>query len=476
MKKTLIILCFAALLSSCGDKPATQVQWVSTAEQAAWAENNDLTAVKADDSATVTVDIGNTAQAMDGFGSCFNELGWTSLSQLSEADREAVMSELFEPGKGAGFTYCRMPVAANDFAVDWYSFNETDGDFGMTNFSIENDLKTLVPFIKAAQKYNPDVKVWASPWSPPMWMKYNKHYALNWPWFDEKEYPQYSNGMTKDKLGMEGTDMFIQDPKYLEAYALYFSKFIDAYRQQGINIWAVAPQNEFNSCQAFPSCTWTARGLANFIGKYLGPAMKARDVEVIFGTMERKNYLLVDTTMQDPEARKYVAAVAFQWAGKDAIADVRKHYPDMKLIQSESECGDGKNEWSYALYTWDMMKHYIDNGASAYEYWNTSLLADGMSRWGWRQNSLVVVDGQTKTYKYTHEYQLMKHFSRFVRPGAKKVATQGYDDMLAFVNPDGKVAIIVVNKDTTPRALSIKVGEKMFKPTLAPGTINSFVL
>ena len=477
MKKTLLLLGAAALMAGCAEK-ATQVQWTSTSEQTPWTENSELTAAKsAEATADIVIDVNKTAQTIDGFGTCFNELGWTSLSMLSEADRNGILSEMFEPGTGAGFTYCRMPVGANDFAVDWYSYNEHDGDFKMEKFSIDNDMKTLVPFIKAALKYNPDIKVWASPWSPPTWMKYNKHYALNWPWFDEKEYPQYSNHMTKDKLGVEGTDMFIQKPEYLEAYALYFSKFIDAYKAQGINIFAVAPQNEFNSCQAFPSCTWTARGLANFIGKYLGPAMAEKGVETFFGTMERPNWLLVDTVLQDPDCKKYVKAVTFQWAGKESIADVHKAYPDMKLIQSESECGDGKNEWSYAMYTWDQMQHYLNNGASAYEYWNTSLKEDGMSRWGWRQNSLVIVNEDTKTFSYTHEYQLMKHLSRYVRPGAKKLVVDGPGhDLLAFVNTDGKVAIIAVNKKIAAKIFSIKVGEKIFTATLPAGTINTFVL
>ncbi|WP_372776451.1 hypothetical protein [Mangrovibacterium sp.] len=100
--------------------------------------------------------------------------------------------------------------------------------------------------------------------------------------------PKYQNDLPLDREGKEGTDMFIQEDRYLQAYATYFSKFIDAYRIEGIDIFGVMPQNEFNSAQVFPSCCWTAAGLANFIGKYLGPAMQEQGVEVIFGTMERR--------------------------------------------------------------------------------------------------------------------------------------------------------------------------------------------
>ena len=472
MRNYFFILTSVVLLVSCAEKSAP-VTWTSTSEKMSWTEIDTLFLTNASTVPDVIIDTTQTAQSIQGFGTCFNELGWTSLSQLSESNRDSVLRELFELGKGAGFTYCRMPVGANDFSVDWYSYNETEGDFSMEKFTIDNDRKTLIPFIQAALKYNPDIRIWASPWSPPSWMKYNKYYALNWSWTDD---PRYANEMTKERLGMEGTDMFIQKPEYMKAYALYFSKFIEAYAQQGIHIFGVAPQNEFNSCQPFPSCTWTARGLREFIGKYLGPAMAEKDVEIIFGTVERANCGLVDTILQDSDCMKYVKSVAFQWAGKGAIPEIHERYPDMTLIQSESECGDGRNNWSFCMYTWDMMKHYLLNGASVYEYWNTSLPEDGMSRWGWRQNSLVVVNEQDKSWYFTHEYYLMKHFSRFVRPGAVRVKTSGYDDLLAFLNTDNRLVVIAVNKEDTPKTLTIKIGDKVLVPTLAAGTINSFVL
>ena len=152
------------------------------------------------------------------------------------------------------------------------------------------------------------------------------------------------NGLPEDKEGKEGTDMFIQEDAYLKAYALYFSKFIDADRQEGIDIFAVMPQNEFNSAQIFPSCCWTAKGLANFVGKYLGPAMAEKNVEVMFGTMERANRALVDTILQDKDCARFVKGVGFQWAGKDALPKVQAKYPDIKLYQTEQECGNGKND------------------------------------------------------------------------------------------------------------------------------------
>ena len=127
----------------------------------------------------------------------------------------------------------------------------------------------------------------------------------------------------------------------------------------------------------------------------------------MFGTMERPNAALVDTLLNDPESSKYIRGVGFQWAGKGAIASIHQRYPALKLYQTEQECGDGKNTWDAALYAWQLMQHYLNNGTSAYLYWNISLEDGGISRWGWAQNSLVVVDADRKSYRYTPEYYIM---------------------------------------------------------------------
>ena len=180
-------------------------------------------------------------------------------------------------------------------------------------------------------------------------MKWNKHYACPIP--DEGTEKKFQNGLDPKMQGKEGTNMFIQKDEYFKAYSLYFSDFIKAYKQQGINISTIMPQNEFNSCQNFPSCTWTASGLATFIGKYLGPEMEKQKVEIMFGTFERPSVALADTVLKDAYAGKYINGVGFQWGGKNAIAAIHKRYPELKLYQTEQECGDGKNDWKYCRYT-----------------------------------------------------------------------------------------------------------------------------
>ncbi|MCW3089846.1 MAG: beta-glycosidase [Ferruginibacter sp.] len=462
----------------------TNIQWVATSPTEQWKIQNIFTTAKVSGLPVVEIEVNKLQQRIEGFGTCFNELGWTSLNLLSARDRESILRELFSPGVGANFTICRMPVGANDFSRNWYSYNETEGDFEMKNFSIANDLETLVPFIKNALKYNSSLRIWASPWSPPSWMKYNHHYAarsaLGNSNFQSEEWGMdmrgISNGLTPDKEGKEGTDMFIQKEKYYRAYALYFSKFIEAYRKQKVNIEMVMPQNEFNSAQVFPSCTWTAAGLAKFIS-YLGPQVQQLGVKVFFGTMERENAKLLDTILTDQESSKYVKGAGFQWAGKGAIAVIHKKYPELTLYQTEQECGNSKNDWKYCVYTWGLMKHYLTNGANVYTYWNTSLKQGGISTWGWKQNSLVSVDTISKTYKYNYEYYLMKHLSHFVKPGAQRVATSGtFNNVLAFINPDKSVVVVVQNESDTDKKLQIKLGKQTLSPLLKANSFNTFLI
>ena len=451
------------------------IEWVSTTENAQWVKHQNTITQESANKSDVELLVNQGQQTIEGFGACFNELGWTSLRALPENDRNSIIREIFAPNYGANFNVCRMPVGANDFSRDWYSYDETEGDFDMKNFSIANDIQTLVPFIKEALQMNPKLKIWASPWSPPTWMKWNKHYACRIPGINLAK--QFQNNLPTDMQGKEGTNMFIQEDKYFKSYALYFSKFIQEYHKLGINISTVMPQNEFNSCQIFPSCTWTAAGLSNFIGNYLGPVMKKQNIEIMFGTMERPNRALVDSILNDTKAGKFIKGVGFQWAGKDAIPGINKSYPNLKLYQTEQECGDGKNDWSHCCHAWDLMKHYFNNGASAYMYWNISLENGGFSRWGWQQNSLITVDTASKAYHYNYEFYLMKHLSHYVKPGAKLIETTGtFSNLLAFVNPDSSIVIVTQNDAKEPRKLTFKFGERSFSGSLEPMSFNTLLI
>lgn len=446
-----------------------RISMVTTTEASAWQKGKVLKPTFQWEMLNLNLDSSKTlGRPMEGFGGCFNELGWTSLSALHEDDRAKVMRELFHPTEGARFSYCRMPIGANDYATEAYSYDESDSDFALKHFSIEHDRTTLIPFIQAAMREQPKLKLWASPWTPPSWMKRNHFYAEAKAFGGMKE-----NGIRPDQLGHEGEDMFIQKPEYFKAYAEYFGKFTDAYRAEGIRIGMVMPQNEFNSAQNFPSCTWTPQGLARFIVE-LGPQMQKRDVDIFFGTLERGDPKLFEAVMAEANAGRHIKGVGVQWAGKNAVAAIHNTYPQLAIFQSEQECGDGKNSWSYTGYCWELMKNYFRNGATGYMYWNISTADGGLSTWGWPQNSLVSVNIAEKTFRYNHDYYLLKHLTHFVEVGARAVKTAGTcDDVLAFANPDGALVVLLRNEVASSRLVQVQTRSQVFAVELSPDSIST---
>ena len=457
------------------NRAASNIEWIVTTQTAPWRSYSGPTAQPNAQLPDVIVQTERPKQTIEGFGACFNELGWVALAALAPEQRANILRELFAVGVGANFTLCRMPIGANDFSRNWYSYDEVPGDFDLQHFSIANDLDTLVPFIKSALAQQPNLKLWASPWSPPTWMKTNNHYAAAIPlaWQHGA-----SNGLLPEQAGSEGSDLFIQDDRYFQAYAAYFGRFIDEYRKLGISIGMVMPQNEFNSPQVFPSCTWTPEGFARFIS-HLGPEMAQRGVDIFIGTLERPNEQLVEASLDDAAIRRFIKGVGIQWAGKGAIAAIHRRYPQLTLYQTEQECGDGRNDWRYCRYAWSLMKRFFQNGANAYLYWNIAVQTGGISRWGWAQNALVTVDTTAKTFAYNHEYYLLKHVSYFVKPGAQVLETAswtGYENQLAFANPDGSIVIVIQNDLGEKMPVRLMIGEQVFTPTLPADSFSTFVV
>ena len=417
------------------------MKWICTTEMQPWAERTAYVQ-NADNQLTLEEAEGHP---LLGFGGCFNELGMRALLDLKEEERGRVLDLLFDDGHCA-FNFCRLSVGANDFAESWYSYNETDGDYEMQNFSIERDERLIIPFVREAQKRRNDLRLFASPWSPPIWMKFPK--AHNY-----------------------GT--LVQTPENLKAYALYFKKYLLAYKDKGIPIQQLHVQNEPMSSQKFPSCVWTGEEFVRFISEYLIDAVDGL-ADIWIGTINgpetdqralRTRYSqYVGRVMQDARCRQYVKGASYQWAGKFAMQQTHDDYPELRLIQSESECGDGENTWQFALYTFEMMRHYFRNGASAYVYWNMALKEGGESTWGWHQNSLVVVkDGRAQV---TPEFYLMQHFSHFVRRGARVLRTSGpwSSNTVAFENPDGTKVAVLMNPYETEKTVSVEEKNLLLPP------------
>lgn len=400
-------------------------------------------------------------QVWKGFGGCFNELGWKALSYLTQEKREEILKDLFEKDYEFQFNYCRLPIGANDYSESWYSLNECENDFEMKNFSIERDKKYLIPYINSAKKYNENIYLFASPWSPPSWMKFPKAHNF-------------------------GTIVF--EKKYLDAYALYFSKFVEEYKKENININMVYVQNEPLVDQKFPSCIWKGEEMVDFIRDYMGPTFESRrtKADIGFGTLNgppgANRYWqpayneYCGKLFRDKEALKYVKAIGYQWDGKEVIQRTHQANPEITLVQTENECGDGNNTWEYAHYIFDLLYHYLSNNISAYTYWNMVLEPTGLSTWGWHQNSLITVSSDGKIIK-NPEYYVLKHFSKYIRPGYQRVKLSGIwsDNAIAFEG-DNKLIIIVQNPFDNEEAINLKLKAKEYSFKLKNKSFNTIIL
>jgi len=452
-----------------GTVEAQKVEWYATTQASPWAKQKvrpERNATAAD----IVLDPARRLQVITGIGGCFNEMGWDALNALPPTERETVLQAIF--GKdGACFEYCRLPLGANDFAMSFYSSADVAGDFYLVNFNIDRDRYILIPYIKAARRINPNLRIWASPWCPPAWMKTNNHYASAVRPAGERDV----NGLSPTEAIAEHSTGFRMEEGYMKTYANYFARFVKAYEAEGLPLECIHVQNEPCSNQVFPSCKWRTEDLTFFLGHYLGPTFEREGIQtdIYFGTINTADPEYVRVALRDGQASKYIKGVGFQWDGKKAIPVIHNEYPELKLMQTETECGDGANSWGYAEYTWNLMKHYFSNGINSYHYWNMILPSPGISPWGWNQNSMVSIDKKNHTVKYNPEFYLMKHLGHFVQTGAYRLETPEDRDMLAFVNLDGSVTMIVANVTDADETVSVRVGGEKVTLALAPHSFHT---
>lgn len=430
---------------------------IATSETNPWVTVPAPEPFSGDDDADLEV-TGESTVRWRGFGACFTELGWRALSHLSETERSCWLDRLFLPGGGLGLEFCRLPIGANDYADDWYSLNETPGDYAMECFTIERDRRAIIPYVREALRRNPTITFFASPWSPPTWMK---------------SPPVHNFGR------------LIKDARVLSAYARYFASYVRAYAAEGIRISQVHVQNEPCSTQKFPSCVMTGADLRDFIAGHLGPVFEQAcpETEVWLGTIngpetdaERKYWTGFNdyafTVMEDPEARRYVRGISYQWAGKSVVWRTKLAYPDLPLIQSENECGDGRNSWEEAWYVADLFHHYIAQGAEAYVYWNPVLEPGGESSWGWRQDSLLTVAPGTGAVTVNPQFHILRHYAEFIRRGDRRLICRRpwAANAVAFEGAHG-ITIVVRNPLGSPRNLIVDWEGRRFRMELPTNSL-----
>ncbi len=433
------------------------------------------------------------------WGTTFNELDFDALKMISEEDRKEILDKAFNPDGDLKFTRGRLSMNANDYSRAWYSCSEVEGDFNLKHFNIEHDKKNIMVYMKWALERNPAMKFWVSPWSPPAWMKINKDYPVLSSRFNkqpkEKDkllYSGESDAVDPNEMWLQGQrglpfprrlatrDYFIQEPRYLKAYAKMFSRFIDLYKAEGITIDRVMYQNEAYSYTPYPGCPWTAEGTIRFNRDYLAPELKKSHPEVKLGigtfNTNRKSYIqqILTAKGMDP----IYDLIGFQWEGLDTAPDICKTVKK-PFICSESECGNGQMDWKQGAHTFWLIEKNLRYGAVEWYNWNYILVDNGISPWGWCQNALIQVDSKTKQIRYTPEYYAVKHYAHFIQPGAYQIGAFEWNkerEGVTYRNPDGSVVIVIGNWSGAHSEVSVKVGRGYVNMVLPPKSFTTAVI
>jgi glucosylceramidase len=375
---------------------------------------------------------------------------------LSPADRDAAIDLLYG-ADGARFVFGRIPIGASDYALERYTLDETADDASLADFSIARDVQTLIPYVKAAQAARANIRFWASPWTPPTWMKEG-------PFSPGNVVSPFDGGKMKS------------DDATLAAFAQYLIRFVRAYAQEGIAVEAISPQNEPNYTGNYPTCNWSPATYTKFVGQFLGPAVADAGLttKVVLGTFNGggSDRTIVGSVMTDPAAEDVIGVLGFQWGMRDMVAGSRQF--SLPIWQTEHMCGNypwlkpfdatmAPNDQAYAVESWGLVRDWIRAGVTAYSVWNMVLDTTGIgidTTRVWPQNALLTVDTATRTLNVSPAYRVYRHLSRFVATGAKVVATRG-GDAVAFKNPDGSIVAVVRNAGDARTMTVAAAGKKL---------------
>jgi glucosylceramidase len=380
----------------------------------------------------VFVDPSKRFQTVVGIGGALTDAAAETYYKLPEDKRREVLRACFDPQTGNGYTLARTQINSCDFSSSSYTY-VADGDKDLSTFNIAPDLKYRIPFIKEALKTaGKEMKIFVSPWSPPAWMKDN------------------NNMLFGGKL----------KPEYYDSWARYYAKFIQAYEKEGIPIWGLTVQNEPMAVQTWESCNYTGAEERDFVKNHLGPTLweaGLKDKKLIVWDHNRSMmYQRAQAVLDDPDAAKYVWGVGFHWYVGDHfenVSRVHEAYPNINLIFTEGCNGPYDatklDDWEGGENYGKSMIHDFNNGAVGWTDWNVLLdEKGGPNHVG--NFCFAPIHGDTKTgaLHYMNSFYYIGHFSKFVRPGARRIISSSTRDQLlttAFRNEDGKIAVIVMN-------------------------------
>jgi glucosylceramidase len=405
-------------------------------------------------------------QTFTGIGGAITDASAEVFARLSPAKQEELL-EAYYSSNGIHYSLLRTTIHSCDFSVESYTYVE-EGDRELKSFSIAHDEKFRIPMIKRAiAKAGGELLTYASPWSPPAFMKTN------------------GSMLQGGKLKAE----------YQQSWAMYYAKFIKAYEKVGIPIWGLTIQNEPMATQRWESCIYTAQEERDFLKNHLGPTLAKEglaDKKIIVWDHNRD--LIVNrsnTILDDPESAKYVWGVGFHWyetwTGSKPLYDnlkyVKESYPDKELIFTEG-CNEAFDAQKYQF--WKNAERYgssmindFNSGTVAWTDWNILLDENGgPNHVGNFCFAPIHADLKTDQLIYTPSYYYIGHFSKFIQPGAKRISTavsRSFLEATSFQNEKGQIATIVMNSTDEEIKYKLYVGDQKIDLTILPHSMQTIL-
>ena len=386
----------------------------------------------------VFIDPSKTFQTFIGIGGALTDAAAETFARLPAGEQQEIMQAYFDPVKGIGYTLARTNIQSCDFSSGSYTYVK-DNDTALKTFSVAHDEQYRIPFIREAISHaGGKLTLFASPWSPPAWMKTNNS--------------MLHGGKLK--------------PAFYQSWANYYVKFIQAYARHGIPVWGLTVQNEPMAVQTWESCNYTGTEERDFIKNYLGPTLQAAGMGqkrlIAWDHNRDLMYQRASTILDDPQAARYVWGIGFHWyeswtgGGKifDNVKRVSEAYPSTHLIFTEgcTERFDFAHikDWKWGEEYGRNMINDFNNGTVGWCDWNILLDENGgPNHVGNFCFAPVHADTRTGQIYYLSSYYYIGQFSKFIRPGARRIISSSSRGQLlttAFLNKDGKIAVVVMNQ------------------------------
>lgn len=398
-------------------------------------------------------------QAIKGFGGALTEASGYTLSRLSPERQEEVLEAYFGPS-GIGYSVARTHLDSSDFALGTYEAVPTD-DPSLESFSLARDEQYILPLLRRAAERRGGLEVMLSPWSPPAYMKTNGS--------------RTGGGSLK--------------PEYREQWARYIARYVAEYRALGVDVTRLSIQNEPDATQSWDSCRFTAAEEKQFLRDHLHPALVAAgvgDVAVHIWDHNKERMYERTVAIVDDETAPMVAGVAFHWYTGDhfdAVRIVRDRFPELDLVFSEG-CVEysrlGTDQLANAqMYAHDMIGN-LNAGMNLFLDWN--ILLDAQGGPNHVQNycdAPVMADVDTDTVEFKLSFDYIGHFSRFIRPGAHRIAASTFSSRIELVaarNPDGSIVLVAMNPTDEDFATRVRVDGRIASLHLPPQSISTSVV